>query len=105
MTMDRLAAMETFVRAVDAGSFSGATKQLRVGQPAVSPERLNRLQWGPPLACPCWAKSGLVGLPRRVMPVKVDPGTKKCAVIRQPSTLRNAWASPSVSTFTPAFEM
>lgn len=34
--MDRLAAMETFVRVVDAGSFSGAAKQLRVGQPAVS---------------------------------------------------------------------
>ena len=35
-TVDRLAAMETFVRVVDAGSFSGAAKQLRVGQPAVS---------------------------------------------------------------------
>ena len=34
--MDRLAAMETFVRVVDAGSFSGAAKQLRLGQPAVS---------------------------------------------------------------------
>jgi DNA-binding transcriptional LysR family regulator len=34
--MDRLAAMETFVRVVDAGSFSGAAKLLRVGQPAVS---------------------------------------------------------------------
>jgi DNA-binding transcriptional LysR family regulator len=34
--MDRLAAMEAFVRVVDAGSFSGAAKQLRVGQPAVS---------------------------------------------------------------------
>lgn len=34
--MDRLAAMETFVRVIDAGSFSGAAKQLRVGQPAVS---------------------------------------------------------------------
>jgi DNA-binding transcriptional LysR family regulator len=34
--MDRLAAMEVFVRIVDAGSFSGAAKQLRVGQPAVS---------------------------------------------------------------------
>jgi DNA-binding transcriptional LysR family regulator len=34
--MDRFAAMETFVRVVDAGSFSGAAKQLRVGQPAVS---------------------------------------------------------------------
>src|SRR5438874_274494 len=34
--MDRLAAMEAFVRVVEAGSFSGAAKQLRVGQPAVS---------------------------------------------------------------------
>jgi DNA-binding transcriptional LysR family regulator len=34
--MDRLAAMEAFVRVVEAGSFSGAGKQLRVGQPAVS---------------------------------------------------------------------
>src|SRR5580700_9735744 len=34
--MDRLAAMETFVRVIEAGSFSGAAKQLRIGQPAVS---------------------------------------------------------------------
>jgi DNA-binding transcriptional LysR family regulator len=34
--MDRLTAMEAFVRVVDAGSFSSAAKQLRVGQPAVS---------------------------------------------------------------------
>ena len=34
--MDRLAAMETFVRIFEAGSFSGAAKQLHVGQPAVS---------------------------------------------------------------------
>ena len=34
--MDRLAAMEAFVRVVDARSFSGAAKQLHVGQPAVS---------------------------------------------------------------------
>jgi DNA-binding transcriptional LysR family regulator len=34
--MDRLAAMEAFVRVVDARSFSGTAKQLRVGQPAVS---------------------------------------------------------------------
>lgn len=34
--MDRLAAMEAFVRVVDAGSFSAAAKQLRVGQPAIS---------------------------------------------------------------------
>jgi DNA-binding transcriptional LysR family regulator len=34
--MDRLAAMDTFIRVVDAGSFSGATKQLRMTQSAVS---------------------------------------------------------------------
>ena len=34
--MDRLAAMEVFVHVVDAGSFSGAAKQLRMGQSAVS---------------------------------------------------------------------
>jgi DNA-binding transcriptional LysR family regulator len=34
--MDRLAAMEAFVWVVDAGTFSGAAKQLCLGQPAVS---------------------------------------------------------------------
>jgi DNA-binding transcriptional LysR family regulator len=34
--MSRLGAMEAFVRVVDAGSFCGAAKQLRIGQPAVS---------------------------------------------------------------------
>src|SRR5580698_8622720 len=34
--MDRLVAMETFVRVIEAGSFSGAATQLRIGQPAVS---------------------------------------------------------------------
>jgi DNA-binding transcriptional LysR family regulator len=34
--MDRFVAMEAFVRVVDAGSFSGAARQLRLGQPAVS---------------------------------------------------------------------
>lgn len=34
--MNRLAAMEAFVRVVDTGSFTGAARQLRVGQPAVS---------------------------------------------------------------------
>ena len=34
--MDRLAAMETFVRVVDAGSFSSTAKQLRIGQPGFS---------------------------------------------------------------------
>jgi DNA-binding transcriptional LysR family regulator len=36
MSADRLAAMEIFVRVVDAGSFSAAASQLGVGQPAVS---------------------------------------------------------------------
>src|SRR5580704_11471759 len=34
--MDRHLAMEAFVRVVDTGSFSGAARQMRVGQPAVS---------------------------------------------------------------------
>jgi DNA-binding transcriptional LysR family regulator len=34
--MDRLSAMEAFVRVVETGSFSGAARQLRIGQPAVS---------------------------------------------------------------------
>lgn len=34
--MNRLAAMDAFVRVVDTGSFTGAAKQLHVGQPAVS---------------------------------------------------------------------
>lgn len=34
--MDRMAAMETFVRVVETGSFSEAGRQLHVGQPAVS---------------------------------------------------------------------
>lgn len=34
--MDRYQAMETFVRVVEAGSFSSAARALRVGQPAVS---------------------------------------------------------------------
>jgi len=36
ITMDRLSAMEAFVRVVETGSFSGAARQLRIGQPAVS---------------------------------------------------------------------
>src|ERR1700757_963150 len=36
MAVDRLSAMEAFVRVIEAGSFSGAAKQLRIGQPAVS---------------------------------------------------------------------
>ena len=34
--MDRLAAMETFVRVFETGSFSEAARQLRLGQPAIS---------------------------------------------------------------------
>ncbi len=34
--MDRLVAMETFVRVVESGSFSVAARYLRIGQPAVS---------------------------------------------------------------------
>src|SRR5882672_7712972 len=36
MTMDRLTAMEVLVRVVETGSFSGAARLLRVGQPAIS---------------------------------------------------------------------
>jgi DNA-binding transcriptional LysR family regulator len=36
MAMDRLAAMETFVRVVETGSFSAAARSLNVGQPAIS---------------------------------------------------------------------
>lgn len=34
--MNRLSAMEAFVRVIDTGSFSGAARQLRIGQPAIS---------------------------------------------------------------------
>lgn len=34
--MNRLAAMDAFVRVVDTGSFTGAARQLRVGQPTIS---------------------------------------------------------------------
>ncbi|MDB6009458.1 MAG: transcriptional regulator [Gammaproteobacteria bacterium] len=34
--MNRFASMEAFVRVIDTGSFSGAARQLRVGQPAIS---------------------------------------------------------------------
>jgi DNA-binding transcriptional LysR family regulator len=36
MAVDRLAAMEAFVRVIDAGSFSGAARQLHIGQSAIS---------------------------------------------------------------------
>ena len=34
--MDRLAALEIFVRVVDTGSFSAVARTQRIGQPAVS---------------------------------------------------------------------
>ncbi|KRQ94829.1 transcriptional regulator [Bradyrhizobium jicamae] len=34
--MDRLAAMHTFVKVIETGSFSAAARQLRVGQPSIS---------------------------------------------------------------------
>jgi DNA-binding transcriptional LysR family regulator len=34
--MDRLAAIEVFVRVVDSGFFSAAARQIRVGHPAIS---------------------------------------------------------------------
>ena len=34
--MNRLAAMEAFVRVIDTGSFSTAARQLRIGQPSIS---------------------------------------------------------------------
>ena len=51
------------------------------------------------------APGGFSVRPRAVMPVKVEPGTRRCAVTRQPATLRSAYASPSVNTFTPALVM
>ena len=36
MALNRLTAMEAFVRVVETGSFSGAARQLHIGQPAVS---------------------------------------------------------------------
>jgi DNA-binding transcriptional LysR family regulator len=36
MIMNRFAAMEAFVRVVDTGSFTAASRQLRIGQPAMS---------------------------------------------------------------------
>jgi DNA-binding transcriptional LysR family regulator len=41
--MDRLADMETFVRVIEAGSFSAAAQQMRLGQPAVS-KAISRLE-------------------------------------------------------------
>lgn len=41
--MDRLADMETFVRVIEAGSFTAAAQQMRMGQPAVS-KAIGRLE-------------------------------------------------------------
>lgn len=43
--MDRLAAMRTFVRVVDTGSFSGAAKHLNIGQPTVSKSIAQLERW------------------------------------------------------------
>jgi len=43
--MDRLQAMTTFMRVVETGSFSGAARQLRVGQPAVSKTVAQLEEW------------------------------------------------------------
>src|SRR5271168_4551279 len=45
MDMDKQLAMETFVRVVDAGSFSAAASQMRVGQPAVSKTIAQLEEW------------------------------------------------------------
>ncbi len=43
--MDRLAALEMFVRVVDAGSFSAVARRQRIGQPAVSKAVAQLEQW------------------------------------------------------------
>ncbi len=43
--MDRLAAMEVFVRVLDCGSFSAAARQLRMSQPAVSKSVAHLEEW------------------------------------------------------------
>jgi DNA-binding transcriptional LysR family regulator len=43
--MDRLAALETFVQVVDAGSFSAVARRQRIGQPAVSKAVVQLEQW------------------------------------------------------------
>ena len=65
--MDRLASMETFVRVVETGSFSGAARQLRVGQPAVSKSvaQLEEYLGAPAVAL---SKSDLAQIDQRVPP-------------------------------------
>jgi DNA-binding transcriptional LysR family regulator len=43
--MDRHLAMETFVRVIDTGSFSGAARQMQIGQPAVSKAVAQLEEW------------------------------------------------------------
>src|ERR1700723_3201880 len=43
--MDRLAALEIFVRVVDTGSFSAAARHQRIGQPAVSKAVVQLEEW------------------------------------------------------------
>src|ERR1700690_2646393 len=43
--MDRLAALEIFVRVVDTGSFSAVARHQRIGQPAVSKAVVQLEQW------------------------------------------------------------
>jgi DNA-binding transcriptional LysR family regulator len=43
--MDRLAALETFVRVVDTGSFSAVARSQRIGQPAVSKAVVQLEEW------------------------------------------------------------
>src|ERR1700732_4134902 len=43
--MDRLAALEIFVRVVDAGSFSAVARRQRIRQPAVSKAVVQLEQW------------------------------------------------------------
>lgn len=43
--MDRLAALEIFVRVVDAGSFSAVARRQRIGQPAVSKAVVQLEEW------------------------------------------------------------
>src|SRR6266436_3998765 len=43
--MDRLAALEIFVRVVDTGSFSAVARHQRIGQPAVSKAVVQLEEW------------------------------------------------------------
>jgi hypothetical protein len=48
--MDRLAAMDAFIRVVNAGSFSGAANQLRMGQ---SESQRRSPSWRGDFVCDC----------------------------------------------------